>query len=980
MFNHMKSRILSFLASLAFAAFVQGQTAPEYRNIGTVLEPPQIDATSFINGGIFDLLFNEASTGGPKWIGFVTPADYAFRTDNTLNYLNLASGFMSDYYGFVFQFETNGFPSAAQNFENRGTISSTFLSVAATNIIHSGFLIADGGGMVRLEGQNVNLNRGGISAVGYNVGDHPQIYPSDGSELYYFGLGTNDLPADQIDISTLFKIDGKSAPKSPSHRVFFSGDVPTVGGGGFGGFNASLPIENMGTNWVAFVYTNKVTDSNWIIQTILVPTNSGVVIKAGFQTTGRTWNEAVVQFALTNWDVVSGSLVTNYFAVWDRSPTLATNDYTFNSVGDYIGVDGLKMYRGSTPATLPFGISRWGGMTGYRTPSYATNAAFTNTLIYDSVYSNKVVTNVFAAYAANVGPVISTASSGSSNIWATPGDNSVTNSLARIEVEAGNLDLTDVRMQADRYISIRATNLVSTKGAIIDSPYLRLELGDGRSDIVLSSTISNYIKRVHGTIYAYSTMWTNQTVDANTNTVDLAFHVLMVDYGFANDFPVTYESLILHGRNVVLNDNATVDSNLLLDTQNLKLGGTLEGNGLTNWSRINAPQLLNFTNEGALHIYDAGYFGSDAGQPYNYFINSNTNTAKSPATITASPLAINAKEVRNNRGVLQAEDGSVSIKAQVAKLDDGLIKAIGNVDLEISEAKVRNASILSRYGAINLNVPAMLSDGGPAGAKTNYWQSAYGVTMVQKPYQGDLLGTEIRVTPAKFVDVTNRWAGLDYGASIKGYSNNAAIGRLVLNSNYLTRFNFTQPLNALYNSRSAVYVDYLKLNGFDTNVSSLNIASDMTVYFADSNISPDILNGKANGRLVWVPSYAGAFSGTNYTLPGGQTIFVNRALLASSVLDSDGDGIANSKDTNVFGGVKFTEVYLTNTPPNTTVMSWKGAAQTIYQVDYTTDPIKPSWQSLLTVTNTAATNAILTIQDTVTPNSAQRFYRVSYTP
>ncbi len=992
----MKRRILSIWFSAGLAVLAQGQTMPEYRNMSTVVSAPQVDATSFINGGWFDLTWDSVGTGLDDYAGFETPANYAFRTENTLNYLNLASGYMADTYGFIFRFETNGIPLAAQRFDNQGEINGLFLSVNATNIINTGFLIADGGGMVRLEGQNVNLYRGGISTVGYNVGDHPSIYPSDGSELVYYGMDTNSIR----DLSTVFNFSSNAAPSTPSHVVYDGGSNP----GGFGGSQITLPIYNTRSNWTAFVYTNAPTPSNWIVQTIYVATNmwvSNLDLKAGFQRGfGSDFASGVVQLAAPVWDAVRGTNVTYYFTVVDRSPSLGTNDFLTNSAGNIIGVDGIRFYR----TTAPFRAD------------LQTNAVYTNTLIYDSAtYSNKLVTNTWLAYSANVGPVVSNNSSGTysfwrSNMFVNPGAGglaSVTNYPARVEIEAGNLDLTEARIRADRYLSIRATNLISATNALLDAPYMRLELGDNRSDIVMSGMVTPTISRLYGTFAVYSTVWTNQSgmVDAggNTNTVDIAFHVLYVDYKFFNDWPVEYESLILHGRNIVMNDNASVQNKVLFDTENLKVGGTLQGDGFTNWSRAIAPRMLNFTNEGKITMVAKGDFGTDGGQPYNYFINSNPNTNNLPALkvdpavftsltdiyefvatnqlafLVASPLKINAGEVRNTRGLLYAGDGDMEITSKVAKLDDSVLLAAGDLGLNISEAKVRNTSVFAG-GMLNLNVPYLLSDGGPDSGKTNIWIATYGVNMMQKPYLGDLLSTEMRITSYRFADLTNRWAGFDYGPIERGYSNNAALGKLVLTNDYRARIGFMRPLNSQLYGRNALYVDRLELYSFDTNVSSLNIGSDMTVYFADSNISPDLLNGKVNGRLVWVPSYAGTFSRTNYTLPGGKIIQVNRALLASSVIDSDGDGTVNSRDTNVFSGVKFTEAYLTNNPPNTTVMSWKAAAQTIYQVDYTTDPIKPSWQSLLTVTNTATTNAILTIQDTVTAKSAQRFYRVTYAP
>ena len=71
---------------------------------------------------------------------------------------------------------------------------------------------------------------------------------------------------------------------------------------------------------------------------------------------------------------------------------------------------------------------------------------------------------------------------------------------------------------------------------------------------------------------------------------------------------------------------------------------------------------------------------------------------------------------------------------------------------------------------------------------------------------------------------------------------------------------------------------------------------------------------------------------------------------------------------------------VTNLPPVQAHISWNGAAQTAYNVEFATNLMAPSWQLLTNVVNSASTNKVLTVLDMPAKTDEQRYYRVSYTP
>jgi len=190
-----------------------------------------------------------------------------------------------------------------------------------------------------------------------------------------------------------------------------------------------------------------------------------------------------------------------------------------------------------------------------------------------------------------------------------------------------------------------------------------------------------------------------------------------------------------------------------------------------------------------------------------------------------------------------------------------------------------------------------------------------GFNIPWKPPFGDLLGTTLTNIAPFNKDVFNVLAGHDFGISTAGYTNNLALGNLILDvlaTNSKVAFTFSGAT-----TNNALYVDLLQLKDgatFGNNTNQYNfpwlqINPGMMVYYAQAlengisvaeAIDVQSQHGANNGRLRWVYSYAGYYSSTNIIYPDGSTNTFNSALAHSTTIDSDSDGTANAFDPTPF--------------------------------------------------------------------------------
>jgi hypothetical protein len=139
-----------------------------------------------------------------------------------------------------------------------------------------------------------------------------------------------------------------------------------------------------------------------------------------------------------------------------------------------------------------------------------------------------------------------------------------------------------------------------------------------------------------------------------------------------------------------------------------------------------------------------------------------------------------------------------------------------------------------------------------------------GFNLLIKPATGDLLGTTFLTTAAARASVTHTWAGQDLGPTLAGFSNNAAIGSLVLvaggNGTSFQEPQFTFSGTGASNGLYVGYLDLSKLANYSSDFldgSLVSISPNLKIYFASASVNPAILNGQFGGHLIYVPGFAG---------------------------------------------------------------------------------------------------------------------------
>jgi hypothetical protein len=278
-----------------------------------------------------------------------------------------------------------------------------------------------------------------------------------------------------------------------------------------------------------------------------------------------------------------------------------------------------------------------------------------------------------------------------------------------------------------------------------------------------------------------------------------------------------------------------------------------------------------------------------------------------------------------------------------------------------------------------LNVSNVLSDGGVNAQ--NIVSVGRGVVMQQKPSSGDLLGTTIIATASDFVNQSIDWNSDDLGVSIKGFQNNAALGKLILRNGKLSKFEF----HGSEEGENALYVDYLEFSGLtkddikDGNIPVLTIKEGFKLYFAASNLPADEIDGMYNGKLRWVKEYPGHNSSMPLYIDGtDKTIRVNRSFRQSISYDSDQDGIANGYDLSPFGnGIpKIASVSIDQ--ENKINIKWMGLPSSLYRIEYKEQVNDSEWKLLTEYFNDEYIVREINHKEVLSNKRDARFYRVLY--
>jgi hypothetical protein len=970
---------------------------------GTFISPSivnsaiQVNATNFINTGVWNIT-------SP-----ILPA-LPYQTASTYNYTN--SGTMNCTIGW--EFDHGPFPTGPRgwsaNFfnDNPGTISAldpsvTFiisqLLISATNIVNKGLLSAGPNGLLILHGSGVNLTRSGLEITALigtgsdNVAGQTNFTPDTAVYDEYWRGGTNAFTfvgspwtGTQINAANLNHV---GEPCGVTNAGVVIGPLaPQAADSYTNTYGASLLIT---TNMDLQSFVTNIVYSNIVQQAIFVSVSDPNIfpsVRFGPSLgVSNIFLPMAAQLLTQSTNVVTGALQTSTIYVVDDLAAVGTNGTLLQNTVLFPGA--LCQNPTFRPDSVvvsrlePFDYAA--GQNFFGVPS--------GTFFYDpATFSNLVVNGRADTYSALVDNLVSQ----------PPAGFSVTNVPGRVEVYADSLNLSKVRVSAAGEIIVQASNLVSSAGAAMDCQNLSYNLGSTNGSLNITNLAGQTVHRLNGTVNEWSGIWTNYMVNVYTNNwmtnsattnglppvqvsltnvteMDLA--ITVVDAGGLTEVvPVTVLNLILHSTNIVVSDTMTVGSTLLFDGQSLTIqGGISVANTIQGWTSANAPTLRYFTNNGDLEIPNSANFGNDGPTNYAVFVNT--------GTISAGSETINSDIFQS--GGSQSASAGFFVTTTSGKIENGSISSDQDVQFAASTLKFNNASITAG-DQLYFYVTGSLFDAG--GSSGNVLTCNNGFDLAVKPATGDLLGTALKTITPMFASVEHFWPGLDLGASNIGYTNNEAVGQLILDEGFDTQFVFN-PTGA----RNAIYVDLLDLSKcpdfLDPEVLTINpnfviyyaavkLPSSFTVPPNTNGIAQEpeeYLNGQLGGHLVWVPSFAGPNSSVD-VLINGQTVLVNTALRYSKIIDSNTNGIPNFYDPNPFDAPFVAQGALVqNNPPPAQkfAISWTAASGMVYQVQYSTNYFPAIWSPLLSYTNSAPTSVLVTVWDTNAP-SGQRYYRVSH--
>ncbi|MCZ7635000.1 MAG: hypothetical protein M5U12_02385 [Verrucomicrobia bacterium] len=615
--------------------------------------------------------------------------------------------------------------------------------------------------------------------------------------------------------------------------------------------------------------------------------------------------------------------------------------------------------------------------------------------LYDTTFSNTFATNFYAGYRASIDSLQSRPPN-------VPGL-SATNTPGRIEIVGDTVDLTRSRIRGMTTVQISAGHLKSSSGAIIDVENLVYDLASTNGLLTVQSMAKTATHQVRGDLRAWTGIWSNQFalvfsnwfIDANTNyfnpvtnPVDINLYCLILSADFlTRTQQVRTHTLALKSTNVIINDPFVLTNRVDIQAESLTVNEVLTlQSPLRNWTYAFTPGLRYFTNTGTINVPNVAYFGADSprGARIERFVNSGTLTA------AAHEIVVGQYE---DSGTVQTGN-DLRLAADTVILDGAVHTVSGSAHYAGRDYKLSNMRLVAGQ-ALFINATNSFTDSGEQAA--NYLDVQDGFHLIRKPVFGDLLGTTLITTAPRFASVAHTWAAEDRGAAPNGFKDNLAVGHLTLASQQEGELRLGPPTDGMgfpLPGSYGLYVDYLE---FSTNRPSgaPSVADDpegrvviepgLTVYFGYSNLDPEDLDGRFEGRLRWVKDYAGPASGVDVALRDGRTLRVNLGLVQSKEIDSDGDGLVNGFDVFPFDDLLITDFRIVSVNPYVTELSWRAAANTAYEVAYSTDLLAANWQVFATATNPQSSVQILSVRDSVPAGSSAaggsgRFYRVSYEP
>ncbi len=911
--------------------------------------PPNIDDPIFVNENFF-----QVATQVP------------FETQNTLYFTNrgqfIGRALIASAPNGGFRFEyidgNTGVRKPAAVIDNQAGASITgqpYVILNATNILNQGAISAGQTGLVRITGQNVDLHRGvidlgrGTPTSGYTTPTN--YFPATGVDDLHWGVGTNS-----ITVSTLLSLAGNRATvRSPQYRV----STP------FRNITTQLQL-NSPRSWVYQQFVGDAADpTNQVVQAVFVLSGStNVITDVSFlpgPDPANTFRTVAVKFSGSETNILNGQRVSKQLVLTD---TLASDT-------NFFLITNLVTQATYRPGTFDL---EWSGQGGASSNAFiSTNmfkAFFSPAFTNGSAYSNTVVSANYAGYQAQVfGLVPPVANSGLAQ---------VTNLAGRLEVVADKLDLTRAKIQSMSLVSVTAKDYRGSKGIAVDAPYVNYDLSSKGDSLKLESLTGDSVTRfASGKLTAYSTVFTNSfdlaVTNADTGAVDTkhyetAFHVLMVASTLDSEsINIAVNSLTLGNANVSIEDAITVSDRLKSTAENLTINGSLTfQNGIRNFGSTNMPNLKTVTNNGIFSVNGHLALASDRSTPLEVYVNRGTNSSFG-ADIWAKDF--------QNYGQIASGLGAVHINADSVKFDGSSSGLTAGTDLSINtkSLKLRGATITAGR-SISIVASAALTDGGVE--NPNHITSSLGINIDKLPAESSLNGTIFEVNAPENSEAFISWPSANLGATAAGFVKNGSIGKLILGSATDGVITF-----AGTGTGQALYVDYLQIG---TTIalamdSYLSFLGDYTLYFADSNLPAEQLDGLLDGRIRWVSSQAGFYSGVDFGLPNGGVTRVNRSLLNSETIDSNGNGIANAFDPDPFT-ITPVKVTLSNGNNAAATVSWPAVAGGRYRLESSARLDQPDWKVVTTVRNDSTQAATLKGSESLSADGSTRFYRVTLVP
>ncbi len=482
----------------------------------------------------------------------------------------------------------------------------------------------------------------------------------------------------------------------------------------------------------------------------------------------------------------------------------------------------------------------------------------------------------------------------------------------------------------------------------------------------------------------FSARWSN-TVGGITNV----YHILYADVQLSPTTPTRIQELKLVSTNtaggddnIIIHDVLNVTKTMLFDTERLTFA-TNDTDAATPYGGVNllnmdvvwansTPRLQYLTNQGGIQTFNSIFFGRGANTPYDVTDDKPYQVFVNSGAVTNYGSSIHAVDFVNS-GVFHAYSGGITLQDTVnATMTNGIFNAqAGAIGIEAGTLLVSNHTF-SAATSLALTITNSLDDGTAfvvTGAATAYphpdnvtnknsWVvGRQGLTLSKLPPRASLLATTISNYIATTVGTPKSaitWAGREAGKSTSGFTNNAALGRLILDGGPVGQFSFKNVVG----ETNALYVDSLELLNNATNrnlageFTKLSVDPNMRVYFGQAIANgvsvAEKLDGKAGGRFVWLSSFnEGHYSSSFVVYPDGSTNRLNTALVESCTLDSDGDGIVNCQDSSpvMVGGYSAgVAVLASGTDP--LLISWSAPSYSTNRL-YAADSLtSTNWQPL----------------------------------